>query len=133
MDLFRILLCFRDGKNLQFCFKSEANCQKAFALLTQPPMPDMVPGKVVAMVMPADVVFADDYGNTAKVVIGDLSCVVHTDVNQDLHSQTDLQILQAHNEVWREKKMENDPIIREAMKRMQARAALAGMNGQRQM
>lgn len=136
-DLYRVLLCFRDGKNLQFCYKSEATSLKAWQALTQPVMETMSvargAGEIGILNTPNDVIFTDDYGNTAKVILGDLSGVVHTNVNADLHAQTDLEIIQAHNQIYREKKMEADPLIREAVKRMQARQQLGVMNGQRAM
>lgn len=112
MEMFRILLCFRDGKNLQFCYKSEQSAAIAFAAIPAKTGPFQV------------VSFTDDYGNAAMVNASDISAAVKTNVNDDLHAQTDLQILQAHNEIWREKKMENDPTISAAMKRMQVRQQL---------
>lgn len=138
-DLYRVLLCFRDGKNLQFCFKSEATSEVFYQAMkpAAPPMimPDMssVGGLSGRGVVPLPAEAKDDYGNIATVVLSDISAVVRTNVNADLHAQTDLQIVQAHNEIYKEKKMESDPTIREAIKRMQARAQLGVMNGQRAM
>lgn len=119
MDLFRILLCFRDGKNLQFCFKSEANCRAAY---------DVLKSGTSAMLEIGSkrVEFTDDYGNTCEVDRTMLAAVCRTDVSKDLAANQDLQILQAHGQVKLNNRMAADPLLKAAM-------AMGGINGQARM
>lgn len=131
MDLYRVLLCFRDGKNLAFMYRSEATSQAAFSSLTQPVAEPMSvargAGQISLLKMPDDVVIADDYGNHAKVTIADLSAVVHTHVNEDLNAQQDLSLLQAHGQVKLNNRVAADPMLKAAMamQQMNGRAGLA--------
>lgn len=112
-ELYRVLACFRDGKNLQFMFRSEATSLKAYDDLTAPPI---ITGAA------ASCRITDDYGNKACIRIDDLSGVVHTHVSEDLNSQQDLAILQAHGQVKLNNRIGADPMLKAAM-------AMQQMNG----